>query len=91
MCAAHSADMDQLADEENGWFAGQHDVPMGIVYVLTVLRLIWNLMLIKSSTGGVPFGTYSIVQNFNIPIQVQPQVFMVLCLASWTQILIYGQ
>lgn len=38
---------------------------------------------------GVPFGVYTVVQNFNIPIQVQPQVFMVLCLVSWAQTLIY--
>ena len=47
--------------------------------------------LIRPPLGGVPFGTYAIVQNFNIPIQVQPQVFMALCLVSWVQILIYGQ
>lgn len=40
---------------------------------------------------GVPFGVYSIVQNFNIPIQVQPQCFMVLCLVSWAQTLVYGR
>lgn len=39
----------------------------------------------------MPFGVYSIVQNFNIPIQVQPQCFMVLCLASWAQTLVYGR
>lgn len=32
---------------------------------------------------------YSISQNFNIPLQVQPQVFMALCLVSWAQILLY--
>lgn len=39
---------------------------------------------------GVPFGAYAVMQNYNIPIQVQPQVFMGLCLISWSQILIYG-
>ncbi|CAK7245269.1 MAG: hypothetical protein STHCBS139747_006844 [Sporothrix thermara] len=39
---------------------------------------------------GVPFGAYAFIQNFNVPIKVQPQVFMVLCLISWVQILIYG-
>ena len=29
------------------------------------------------------------VQNFNIPVQVQPQVFGFLALVSWAQILIY--
>lgn len=38
---------------------------------------------------AVPFGVYAIVQNFNIPIQIQPQIFMGLCLISWAQILIY--
>lgn len=40
---------------------------------------------------GVPFGAYSIVQNFNVPIQVQPQCFMGLCLVSWAQVLVYGR
>jgi hypothetical protein len=39
---------------------------------------------------GVPFGAYAIIQNFNIPIQVQPQAFMALCLISWSQVMIYG-
>ncbi|KAH6630283.1 hypothetical protein B0J18DRAFT_96092 [Chaetomium sp. MPI-SDFR-AT-0129] len=38
---------------------------------------------------GLPFGVYAISQNFNIPLQVQPQVFMALCLVSWAQILRY--
>lgn len=42
-------------------------------------------------TGGVPFGAYAVVQNFNIPLQVQPQMFMSLCLVSWAQILMYHQ
>jgi hypothetical protein len=33
---------------------------------------------------------YAIVQNFNIPIQVQPQVFMALSMWSWGQCLHYG-
>ncbi|KAH8882725.1 hypothetical protein GQ53DRAFT_665395 [Thozetella sp. PMI_491] len=46
-------------------------------------------MLFLWALCGVPFGTYSIVQNFNIPIQVQPQIFMTLCLMGWSQTLIY--
>lgn len=30
-------------------------------------------------------------QNFNIPIQIQPQVFCVLALICWAQILTYSQ
>lgn len=40
---------------------------------------------------GVPFGVYAIVQNFNIPIQIQPQCFCILCLTSWAQCLLYGR
>ncbi|CAJ2499669.1 Uu.00g025220.m01.CDS01 [Anthostomella pinea] len=40
---------------------------------------------------GVPFGTYAIGQQFNIPLQVQPQCFMALCLVSWCQCLLYSQ
>lgn len=39
---------------------------------------------------GVPFGAYNIVQRFNYPLQVQPQVFMALCLVNWCQILFYN-
>ncbi|KAI1157478.1 PQ loop repeat-domain-containing protein [Nemania serpens] len=39
---------------------------------------------------GVPFGVYAIVQNFNIPIQVQPHVFLFLCLVNWGQTLLYS-
>jgi len=40
---------------------------------------------------GVPFGVYAIVQNFNIPIQIQPLCFCALCLLSWAQCLRYGR
>ncbi|KAI8945556.1 PQ loop repeat-domain-containing protein [Xylaria longipes] len=47
-------------------------------------------MMFLWAISGVPFGIYAIVQNFNIPIQVQPQVFMFLCLVNWGQILLYS-
>ncbi|KAK2075080.1 hypothetical protein P8C59_009237 [Phyllachora maydis] len=40
---------------------------------------------------GVPFGAYDIAQHFNMPLQVQPQIFMALCLVSWAQTLVYGR
>ncbi|MCJ1257865.1 hypothetical protein MMC24_005691 [Lignoscripta atroalba] len=49
-----------------------------------------GLMMFLWASCAVPFGVYAIVQNFNIPIQVQPQVFCLLSLVSWTQILIYN-
>ncbi|KAI0870449.1 PQ loop repeat-domain-containing protein [Hypoxylon argillaceum] len=47
------------------------------------MMLLWGI-------SGVPFGIYAIVQNFNIPIQVQPHIFMFLCLINWGQTLLYS-
>ncbi|KAF2007494.1 PQ loop repeat protein-like protein [Amniculicola lignicola CBS 123094] len=41
--------------------------------------------------SGVPFGIYAISQNFNIPIQIQPQCFCLLCGITWGQCLVYGR
>lgn len=49
-----------------------------------VMMLLWALC-------AVPFGVYAIVQNFNIPLQVQPQIFGILCLTAWCQTLYYHQ
>lgn len=48
-----------------------------------------GLMIMLWASCAVPFGVYSIVQNFNIPIQVQPQCFGLLCLVCWGQTLVY--
>ncbi|MCJ1474009.1 hypothetical protein MMC13_002667 [Lambiella insularis] len=48
------------------------------------------LMMILWAACAVPFGVYAIVQNFNIPIQIQPQIFGTLALITWAQILIYS-
>ncbi|KAI1749802.1 PQ loop repeat-domain-containing protein [Xylaria castorea] len=47
-------------------------------------------MMFLWAISGVPTGIYAIVQNFNIPLQVQPQIFMFLCLVNWGQILLYS-
>jgi len=49
-----------------------------------------GLMMLLWAACAVPFGVYTVVQNFNIPVQIQPQVFCVLSLVSWTQTLIYN-
>ena len=49
-----------------------------------------GLMMFLWAISAVPFGVYAIIQNFNIPIQIQPQVFCALSLVSWAQILIYN-
>lgn len=74
-----------------------------ILWCVQLVPQIWTNWRTKSTDGlpgsmmflwaicGVPFGAYSIVQNFNVPIQVQPQCFMGLCLVSWAQVLVYGR
>ncbi|KAI1109149.1 PQ-loop-domain-containing protein [Nemania sp. NC0429] len=47
-------------------------------------------MMFLWATCGPPFGVYAIIQNFNIPIQVQPHVFLFLCLVNWGQTLLYS-
>ncbi|KAL8947015.1 MAG: hypothetical protein Q9222_006656 [Ikaeria aurantiellina] len=49
-----------------------------------------GFMMFIWAVSAVPFGVYAIVQNFNIPIQIQPQIFCMLALVSWSQILIYN-
>ncbi|KAF2084900.1 hypothetical protein K490DRAFT_2978, partial [Saccharata proteae CBS 121410] len=47
-------------------------------------------MLLLWGVAAVPFfGVYNIVQNFNIPLQIQPQVFCIFTLICWAQTLIY--
>lgn len=50
-----------------------------------------QLMMLLWAISAFPLGVYAIVQRFNIPIQVQPQVFVVLCAICWGQILFYGK
>lgn len=49
-----------------------------------------GLMMFLWAISAVPFGVYAIIQNFTIAIQIQPQVFCVLSLVSWAQILLYN-
>jgi len=49
-----------------------------------------GLMMFLWAASAVPFGVYTVVQNFNIPLQIQPQIFCALSLVSWTQTLIYN-
>ncbi|CDK25990.1 unnamed protein product [Kuraishia capsulata CBS 1993] len=47
------------------------------------------LMLFIWACCGVPFSIYLVSSNSNIPVQVQPQVFTLLCLFTWAQTLYY--
>ncbi|KAI1818318.1 PQ loop repeat-domain-containing protein [Poronia punctata] len=49
-----------------------------------------GIMMLLWAISGVPFGIYAVVQNFNIPLQVQPHIFMLLCLVNWGQTLLYS-
>ncbi len=42
-------------------------------------RLLWGI-------SGTFFGIYSIVQNLNLPLIVQPQLLAVLSYLSWAQV-----
>ncbi|KZV78304.1 hypothetical protein EXIGLDRAFT_634221 [Exidia glandulosa HHB12029] len=46
----------------------------------TWLMLCWTV-------AGLPLGTYNVVQNFNIPLIIQPHMFTVLCAVAWAQCL----
>ncbi|KAI0037204.1 PQ loop repeat-domain-containing protein [Vararia minispora EC-137] len=48
-----------------------------------ILVLFWGL-------AGIPLGIYNVVQNVNVPLIVQPQLFGFLCLLSWAQCQYYG-
>lgn len=49
------------------------------------------IMMFLWATCGVPFGAYAIIQNFNIPLQVQPQIFCVFSMISWAQCMVYSR
>lgn len=48
------------------------------------------IMMFLWALCAVPFGVYMIVQQVNIPIQVQPHIFGVLALVSTGQIMLYN-
>ncbi|KUL92071.1 hypothetical protein ZTR_02527 [Talaromyces verruculosus] len=47
-------------------------------------------MMLLWAVCSVPFGVYMIVQNVNIPLQIQPQIFGFFGFVSWGQILYYN-
>lgn len=44
-----------------------------------MFRLLWGI-------SAVFLGVYVVVQNLNIPLILQPQLFGTLCLISWGQV-----
>jgi hypothetical protein len=46
-------------------------------------------MMFAWAVAGVPFGIYTISQSLNIPLQLQPQLFLVLAMVTWAQCMYY--
>jgi hypothetical protein len=42
-------------------------------------------MMLLWACAGVPLGAYNISENFNIALQIQPQILTVLSLITWIQ------
>lgn len=47
-------------------------------------------MMLLWACAGVPLGVYNIVSNFNIALQIQPQILTFLSLVTWLQCKYYG-
>ncbi|KAK3080433.1 hypothetical protein LTS18_001435, partial [Coniosporium uncinatum] len=74
-----------------------------VFWCIQLCPQIWTNFRTKSTVGlpstmmlmwawcGLPFGVYAILQNLNIPLQVQPQCFCTLCMVTWGQCMVYGR
>jgi PQ loop repeat len=47
-------------------------------------------MMLLWACAGVPLGVYNIVENFNIALQIQPQILTSLSLVTWAQCKYYS-
>ena len=47
--------------------------------------------MVSWAIAAVPFGIYTIAQYLNIPLQLQPQLFLLLCLICWAQCMYYDR
>ena len=73
-----------------------------VLWCVQLIPQIWQNWRRKSTEGvpswmmflwalcAPPYGVYAIVQDFNIPVQMQPQIFTFLTLIAWSQTLIYS-
>ncbi|TGZ78246.1 PQ-loop-domain-containing protein [Ascodesmis nigricans] len=48
------------------------------------------IMFVTWALSGTPFGIYATTQSLNLPLQIQPQIFLVLCAITWVQCLHYS-
>lgn len=49
------------------------------------------MFFLSWAIAGVPLGVYNIVDNFNIALQVQPNILILLSLFTWSQCKHYGE
>ncbi|KAK7053779.1 PQ loop repeat-domain-containing protein [Favolaschia claudopus] len=73
-----------------------------ICWTAQLIPQVWKSYREKSTQGlsewlvlcwgvsGAVFGVYAVIQNLNIPLIIQPQLFGFLCLVSWGQCLYYN-
>lgn len=50
-----------------------------------------STMMLLWASSSMPFGVYAIAQRFNVPLQVQPQCFGLLCTVAWGQCMVYSR
>lgn len=47
-------------------------------------------MMLLWASAGIPLGAYNIAENFNLALQIQPQILTVLSLVTWAQCKYYS-
>jgi len=74
-----------------------------VLWSLQLLPQIWKnwrrhdteslspLFFLSWAAAGVPLGVYNVVSDYNIALQVQPQILILLSLITWSQCQYYGQ
>ena len=91
-CTINPSGVEELAEQDDGWAVTLARVSRktssqnphnrdGTSRILIVIlnRLVWGL-------GGAFLGVYVIVQDLNIPLIIQPQIFGFLSLLAWAQV-----
>lgn len=46
-------------------------------------------MMLLWALAGIPLGAYNIVEDFNVALQIQPQILTALSLGTWIQCYYY--
>lgn len=49
-----------------------------------------HVMYLSWAIAGIPLGVYNLVRDFNVALQVQPHILILLSLVAWAQCLYYG-